>query len=139
MKSNQSLSALIQFGWNVVRYKRIALLLQLESGIKLEFANNTIGLPFLVAAQQGGDKEQYICPLIGQSNPLLQNNLCDKSLSSIKNKNLRVSKFGIYPNVVYPEGGSDPRFLRMVAEKFDFTFNLTCAANYNHARSLVRP
>ena len=68
VKSNQSLSALIQFGRNVVRYKRIALMLQLNSGIKLDFFNNTKGLPFLIAAQLEGGKEQYLCPLIGQSN-----------------------------------------------------------------------
>ena len=139
VKSNQSLSALIQFGWNVVRYKRLAFVLKLSSDISLEFARNTTGLPFLVAAKLGGGKEQYLCPLIGQSTPRLQHSFCDQSLSAIKNKTLRVTVFGLLPYLAYPYGGSDPSFLQMVSEKFDFSYNMAWAASYDDAISQVRP
>ena len=60
VRSNQSLSALIQFGWNVVRYKRLALVLGMSSDISLDFAKNTTGLPFLIAALLQGGKEELL-------------------------------------------------------------------------------
>ena len=133
IKSNQSLSALIQFGWNVVRYKRLALVLAMSSDISLDFAKNTTGLPFLIAAQLQGGKEEYLCPLIGLSSPLLQHSLCDKSLYSMKKKTLRVSVFGVLPWIGYPFEGSDPRFLEMVSEKMDFSIKMTWTSGYTDA------
>ena len=139
VKSNQSLSALIQFGWNVVRYKRLALVLAMSSDMSLDFAKKTTGLPFLIAAQLQGGKEEYLCPLIGLSSPLLQHSPCDQSLYSINKKTLRVSVFGILPWIGYPFEGSDPRFLEMVSEKMDFSFNMTWASGSADAISKARP
>ena len=137
VKSNQSLSALIQFGWNVVRYKRLALVLKMSSGVTLDLATNTTGLPFLVAAELGVGKEQYLCPLIGDSKPRLQHSFCGESLSSITNKTLRVAVFGVPPYITYPYGGADPSFLRMVSEKLDFSFNMAWSAGFEDAISQV--
>ena len=139
VKSNQSLSALIQFGWNVVRYKRLALVLAMSSDINLDFAKNTTGLPFLIAAQLQGSMEQYLCPHIGQSSPLLQHSLCDQSLYSMKKRTLRVTVFGVLPWIGYPFEGSDHRFLEMVSEKMDFSFNMTWASDWTDAISKARP
>ena len=139
VKSNQSLSALIQFGWNVVRYKRLALVLAMSSDISLDFSRNTTGLPFLIAAQLEGGKEQYLCPLIGQSSPLLQHSLCDQSLYLMKKKTLRVTLFGLMPWIGYPFEGSDPRFIEMVSEKMDFSVKMTWASQFPDAINKARP
>ena len=140
IKSNQSLSELIQFGWNVVRYKRLALVLQMSSDISLDFAKNTTGLPFLIAAQLEGGREQYLCPLIGQSSPLLKHSLCEQSLYSLKNKTLRVTLVGVMPWIGYPFEGSDPRFIEMVSEKMDFSVQrIWATGGYTDAINKARP
>ena len=95
--SNRTLSDLIKFGWSVVQRKRLALVLKLSQGMTLEMATNTTKLPFLVAASRADGKEQFLCPVIGEKTPYLQDTKCDISYSSYKNKSLRVGIFGIPP------------------------------------------
>ena len=98
VNSNQTLSDLIKFGWSVVQRKRLALVLKLSQGLTLEMATNTTKLPFLIAASRADGKEQFLCPVIGEMNPRLQDTKCDVSYSSYKNKALRVGVFGVPPN-----------------------------------------
>ena len=97
VNSNQTLTDLIKFGWSVVQHRRLALVLTLSQGMTLEMATNITKLPFQVAASRAGGKEQFLCPVIGDINPHLQDTRCDVSHSSYKNKTLRVGTFGIPP------------------------------------------
>ena len=101
VKTNQSLSDLIKFGWSVVQHKRLALVLKLSPGFTLEMATNTTKLPFLVAARMEEGKEQFLCPVIGEANPRLQNVKCNLTYTSSKNKSLRVAMFGMPPNCIF--------------------------------------
>ena len=98
VKSNQSLSDLIKFGWSVVQRKRVALVLEMSDGMNLDMATNITKLPFLVAARlEGGAGEQFLCPIIGDTNPGLQDSNCDSSYISYKDKTLRTGVFGLPP------------------------------------------
>ena len=97
IKSNQSLSELIKFGWSVIQHKRLALVLKIERGMTLNMATNTSKMPFLVAATLEDGDEQFLCPVIGEADPRLQHVMCDRSYSSYKDKTLRVGIFGIPP------------------------------------------
>ena len=68
-------------------------MLKLAQGMTLSMAKNTTKLPFLIAAEVG-DKEQFMCPVVGESTPRLQDTKCDLSYISYKDKILRVGIFG---------------------------------------------
>ena len=97
ISSNKSLSDIIKFGWSVIQHKRIALVLQLGDGLTLDMAANTTKLPFMVAAIDDKGKVQFLCPVIGESVPRLQDVVCDSSYVSAKEKFFRVAIFGIPP------------------------------------------
>ena len=97
VKSNQTLSDLIKFGWSFIQRKRLALVLILAPGLSLNMANNTTKLPFLVAAKGQDGKEQFLCPIIGDPNPQKQSDLCNPTFTSCKHKSLRVGIIGRAP------------------------------------------
>ena len=99
INDSQGLSSLIEFGRRVSLHKRIALVLKLTSGVALDSTSvNVTKLPFLIAAKlEDDDKELWLCPIIGQSEPLLQSSQCDYSYSSYKNKVLKVAAHGAPP------------------------------------------
>ena len=94
VRSNTSLSALIEFGWTVVQHKRLALVLKMGPGINLVMATNTTKLPFVVAAELWDGTSQFLCPVVGEREPRLQDSTCDASL---KGKAIRVTYFGVPP------------------------------------------
>ena len=69
VNSNENMADLIQFGWSVIQRKRLALVLKLGQGLTLDVAKNITKLPFLVAARTQNQREQFLCPIIGDSNP----------------------------------------------------------------------
>ena len=74
------------------------MILKLGPGLTLDMAANTTKLPFLVAATREEDgKEQFMCPVIGEANPRLQDAMCHRSYVSSEDKSLRVGIFGIPP------------------------------------------
>ena len=72
IESKESLSAIIKFGWNIIQHKRVALILSMAKGITLDMASNTEKLPFLIAANLEGGGKQFLCPIVGRAEPLLQ-------------------------------------------------------------------
>ena len=110
VKNNQSLSSLIHIGWSIVQRKRLALVLKLTEGMTLGMAINATKLPFLIAAEVG-EKEQFLCPVIGESNPRLQNTKCNLSYTSYEGKTLRVGIFGGPPSFI---GESHIQILKIV-------------------------
>ena len=90
----QMLASIIEFGWKAIQHKRIALLLKMGSGMTLDQTINTTKLPFLVAAEVENEEEQFICPVIGKVEPLLQEHMCEKSYVSFEKKTLRIGMVG---------------------------------------------
>ena len=103
VKSNESFSALIEFGWNVIQHKRLALSLKMGSGLTLDMATNVTKLPFMVAAELWNGLPQFLCPVAGESEPRIQDSICDGSL---KDKILRVGFFGLAP-IIYGKCGNE--------------------------------
>ena len=95
VNTHQNLTSIIEFGWKAIQYKRIALILKMGSGLTLDHRINTTKMPFPVAAEVGNGKEQFICPLIGKVEPLLQEHMCEKSHISFENKTLRIGMLGL--------------------------------------------
>ena len=90
----QNLATIIKFGWKAIKYKRIALILKMGSGMTIDNAMNRTKLPFLVAAQMEHGERQFICPFIGEDEPILQEQMCKKSYVSMKRKSLRIGMVG---------------------------------------------
>ena len=90
----QNLASIMEFGWKATQHKRIALILKMGSGMTLDQTINTTKLPFLVAAEMENEEERFICPLIGEVEPLLQEHMCDKSYISLEQKTLRIGMVG---------------------------------------------
>ena len=90
----QQLASIIKFGWKAIKYKRIALILKMGSGLTLDRAINRTKLPFLVAAEMEHGEEQFICPLIGEDEPILLEHMCKKSYVSLERKTLRIGIVG---------------------------------------------
>ena len=77
IESKESLSAIIKFGWIIIQHKRVALILSMAKGITLDMASNTEKLPFLIVANLEGGGKQFLCPIVGRAEPLLQARLPD--------------------------------------------------------------
>ena len=126
IRKNDSLSALLQFGWEAFLYVRLALVIKMGPGIALNMAVNTTKLPFLVAAESNIGREQFLCPVIGQSEPRFETEMCKSSFVSYKKKTLRFGTIGINPYLVFDDetktdkDGSDLRMLMMFAKRLLF-------------------
>ena len=150
--SQASLSALLDFGWEAIHHVRLALVLKLKSGVTLDTATNTTKLPFLVAAEyeQGGDKkEQFLCPVIGEVEPRLQQDMCKPSYVSFQHKTLRITQVGMAPDFIVTRNGKEISFdganIRLmkilednlnfiskmfVPRSFDAGYELVCNSTY---------
>ena len=140
IESQESLSEIMQFGWEVIKHKRIALILSMEKGITLEMATNTDKLPFLVAAQLESGEKQFLCPVIGKITPLMQSNMCDISYVSYKYKKLKIGLLGLPPTLVFDGGidGTDLRLIKLLAEKLKFQPDIVIPPTYRQGRNMVR-
>ena len=97
VNKNEGLAAVLKFGWTVVQHKRVALVMKMVSGVTLNEAMNITKLPFLVAAELNGGKEQFLCPVVGEREPHLQNSMCDDNYTSYKDKVIRFGIIGVPP------------------------------------------
>ena len=97
VNNSESLAAGVKFGWTVVQHKRVALVMKMVSDVTLNEAMNVTKLPFLVAAELKGGKEQFLCPVVGEREPHLQNTMCVDNYTSYKNKVIRFSITGVPP------------------------------------------
>ena len=140
IESQESLSEIMKFGWEVIKHKRIALILSMEKGITLEMATNTDKLPFLVAAQLESGEKQFLCPVIGKITPLMQSNMCDISYVSYKYKKLKIGLLGITPHLIFDGGidGTDLRLIKLLAEKLKFQPDIVIPPTYRQGRNMVR-
>ena len=140
IESKESLSAIIEFGWRVLQFKRVALVLSLAKGITLDMATNTAKLPFLVAAKLDGGGRQFLCPIVGRAEPLKQGHMCDMSHASYRYKKLRVGVFGITPHVVQTKdgiGGTNIMLLKLLAEKLKFMPIVVIPRSFGQGANMV--
>ena len=101
VNDNQSLSALFEFGWRAIQYKRIAVVLRLGNGVTLHPAiNRASSVPFLVVALKDNGEKTFICPVVGEVTPWRKEYMCPKSYSSFTNKALRIGMVGPAPYFV---------------------------------------
>ena len=133
--SMASLSVLLEFGWAAIRYVRLALVIKMASGVTLEKAAHISRLPFLVAAESDQGKEQFLCPVVGEVEPRLEDKMCKPSYASYKSKAIKIPVFGIPPwRVPSNKGlfgtgfdGTNLRFLKMLSERLNFSPVVTIA------------
>ena len=90
----QHLASVIEFGWRATNYKRVALILKLDSGLTLDHGINITKLPFPIAAETENGSKQFICPFIGEDTPIFQQHMCKSKYVSMKKKILRVGMVG---------------------------------------------
>ena len=133
----------MNLGKQTFQRKRLALVLKLSSNASLTFryiANNINNLPFLVAALSNNDKEQFLCPVVGENKPRLQDVMCDLSHTSYKNKIVRVEIVGTPPYFTIQEqktDGVDVKFLKYLTERNNLQFNMSMPKTYTAALSAV--
>ena len=136
-----SLSALLEFGWEAVQHVRLALVLRMSSGMTLALAPNTTKIPFLIAAQLEDGTAQFLCPVVGESEPRLEHGMCSPSNVAYKGKTLRLGLMGILPYFLLQEdgsfGGTNVMIIKMLAERLGFKPDIVPALSYNAAEDLV--
>ena len=141
VKNSSSLSTLFEFGWKAVLHMRLALVLKMAPGVTLEMASNKTRLPFLVAAELADGKEQFLCPVVGENEPRLEQDMCKDSYVSFKGKTLRLGLVGILPNFLLNSDGSivgtNIMIINMLSERLGFDPKLVLATSYNDAENLV--
>ena len=140
IESKESLSAIIQFGWRVLQFKRVALILSMAKEITLDMSINTKKLPFLIAAKLEGGGRQFLCPIVGRAEPLMQGHMCDMSYVSYRYKKLRVGVFGITPHIFQTKDGIDGTnimLLKLLAEKLKFMPIVVIPRSFGQGANMV--
>ena len=142
IESKESLSAIIEFGWRVLQFKRVALILSMTKGITLNMATNTENLPFLIAAKLEGGGRQFLCPIIGRSEALMQGHMCDMSYMSYRYKKLRFGWriFGIIPHIFPTKDGidgTDIKLVNLLAEKLKFMPIVVIPRSFGQGANMV--
>ena len=91
VKDNATMSAITEFGWTAIKHKRVGMILTLGSDITtLDEARNMRKLPFPIAAHMDSGREQFLCPSVGNQQPLYQHSICEKHLTNYHDKTIRV-------------------------------------------------
>ena len=129
VRSEASLSALMDFGWEAINHVRMALVIKVYSGTNLEMASNTSNLPFLVISELEDGRAQFLCPVVGEYKPQLVYEMCSASLLHYQNKILRIGLFGTKPDFVRTPDraldGSNIRMIKMMSKRLKFYPNIT--------------
>ena len=121
-----SLEKLIDFGRAAIQHTRLALVVKLNSGITLNMIANTTKLPFMIAAELSKGREQFLCPIVGVSDPILEENVCNLSYASYKGKRLHVTFMGSAPNFILTNAttghfdGTGIRLMRVLERQLNF-------------------
>ena len=140
VSSESNLSALLDFAWTAIQYVRLALVMKMGSSVSLAMASNTTNLPFLIAAKQDDNTEQFICPVLGEEKPRLEQDMCKPSYASYKHKTLRIALTGIEPDFVSTStgnDGTDMRLLMLLSKILDFRPKITVPKSFMGAVEMV--
>ena len=137
------LQALLNFGWKAIDYTRIALLLKIGMGshVTLDMLTNTTKLPFLVAAELGQDVEQFLCPVVGEIEPRLEQTMCKPSYVSYEHKTLRIAQLGVTPDFIFTRtrqlDGVNIRLMNILEDKLHFSARIVTPTSYSAADNMV--
>ena len=140
IKNKEGLSDILQFGQRVFRHKRIALIVTLEIGVTLRMANEISKVPFLVAAELKSGGEQFLCPIVGRLEPILQDSMCKEKYASYQYKKLRVGIFGAIPHLFIKGNGldgTDLRLIKLLAEKLKFVPDVKIPLTFEQGANMV--
>ena len=121
--SEANLLSLLDFGRVAFQHLRLALVIRLTSGLTLDMVANYTRLPFLVAAEMDNGKSQFLCPVVGETDPRLESHMCEPYYASYKNRQLLIGMMGMKPYYVDTKMGKDGvdfRMLEMLAERLKF-------------------
>ena len=123
--SKSSLEKLIEFGRKAIQHIRLALIVKMDNGFTLDIIANSTKLPFLIAADLKKEgKEQFLCPIVGKMNPIIQEKMCNPSYVSYRNKLLRVALLGIPPDFIVTNTGklegTNIRLMRLLEQNLNF-------------------
>ena len=139
--SMASLEALVDFSSAATQHFRLALVLKMDSGITLDKITNTTKLPFLIAADLGHGKEQFLCPVMGDMEPVLEQKVCNPSYMSYRNKKLRVGLLGILPHFNIKSDGSiegaNIRIIKLLEGNLNFMADIIVPQSLLAAESMV--
>ena len=132
VQSQENLVNLLKLGYETFQKKRLALVLKIGTNTSLGIARDLNNLPFpnlpfLVAAVLSNGEEQFLCPVVGELNPRLQDVMCDLSYTTYKNRILRAGVLGIPPYFTMKDtkiDGVDVKLLKLLAEKMRFQPNI---------------
>ena len=137
----KDIQALLKFGMDAADHVRIALVLKMRLGLTLDMVTNTTKLPFLVAAELGQAKEQFLCPVVGEVEPRLEQVLCPASYVSYSYKTLRIALMGIPPDyILNPDGdwdGINIKLMHILEHRFNFMSNIIIPKSFNDGLSKV--
>ena len=104
-------------------------------------SNCDIRLPFLVAAELEKSRQQFLCPVVGESEPRLDREMCSPSYVSHRGKTLRMGIMGIPPYFLLgPDGtimGTNIMITHHFAQRLGFKPKLVPINSYNAAEDLV--
>ena len=128
VRDKTTLYSLIQFGWKAIQHKRIGMVMSLGNKMTLKGLKNTTKLPFVIASKLGIAKEQFLCPVVGKLEPVLQSVMCEQSYTDYKRKHIRVGLWPYYtPYATFDEYGKptgvDITFLELLQDKMEFKAN----------------
>ena len=142
IESKDTLSFLIEFGLRTIQYIRLALVITMSYGTSLNMITNTTKLPFLIAAELGAGKEQFLCPIVGKDNPLLEHDMCKPSFLSVREKQLRIGIVGIPPHFIldlksFNFDGTTIRMMKILEEKLYFTPKIVIQNSFTGASTQV--
>ena len=128
---------LLKFGMDAADYVRIAVVLKMRLGLTLDMVTNTTKLPFLVAAELGQAKEQFLCPVVGEVEPRLKQALCPASYVSYSYKTLRIGQLGITPDFIFTNNGDfdgiNIKLINILKHKFNFMSEIIIPQSFQDA------
>lgn len=141
VKKKEDLSTLLEIGRNAINHIRLALILKISSGISLAMPDwNYTNLPFMIAAALDDDKEQFLCPVLGDDKPRLKESMCKTSFSHYKEKLLRIGIVGINPYFMVTENGidgTDMRLIHLLEKSLSFRAEVIPMNSFSEAVNMV--
>ena len=138
-----SLEKLLHFGRAAIQHIRLALVIKLNSGITLNMISNSTKLPFMIAAELSNGREQFLCPIVGVSDPILEENVCNPTYTSYKGKRLRITFMGSPPYYIPTNSttgqfdGTDIRLMRILERQLNFRGKIIMPQSHSDAFIMV--
>ena len=135
-----SLNTLIDFGQNAIQHIRLAVIINMISGITLNMVKNSTKIPFVVAANLDNG-EEFLCPVLGEAISYLKQEFCKSSFISYKNRKLRIALVGPMPEFIFRNfkiDGTSFGLMNMLAKKLNFIPRLKVPGTMEQAVVQVR-